>query len=114
MGVSVVTRLPHIILNGLQATLPGGKETITASSAYDAAAGGQIEICFSDTGAGIDSATLARIFDPFFTTKEEGTGLGLAITEKIIAGHGGSIAVESEPGRGTVVKVTLPVRGETG
>jgi len=104
----------NILLNGLQATLPGGKVTITASSAYDAAAGGQIEICFSDTGAGIDSATLARIFDPFFTTKEEGTGLGLAITEKIIAGHGGSIGVESEPGRGTVVKVTLPVRGETG
>jgi len=104
----------NIILNGLQATLPGGKVTITASSAHDAAAGGQVEICFIDTGAGIDSATLARIFDPFFTTKEGGTGLGLAITEKIIAGHGGSIDVESEPGRGTTVKVTIPARPETG
>jgi signal transduction histidine kinase len=101
----------NIILNGLQATPSGGSVIISASSD---AAGNQVEISFSDTGAGILPDVRARIFDPFFTTKEGGTGLGLAITEKIITGHGGSIGVESSPGRGATVKVTIPVRGGSG
>jgi len=104
----------NIILNGLQATPSGGSVTICACSEKDETTGDRVEIRFTDTGVGIDADIRARMFDPFFTTKEGGTGLGLAITEKIIAGHGGSIGVESEPGRGTTVKVTLYANGETG
>lgn len=104
----------NIILNGLQATQPGGSVIISAGTVKDGESDTGIEIRFTDTGVGIHPDTLARIFDPFFTTKEGGTGLGLAITEKIITGHGGRIGVESEPGRGTTVKVTIPCAGGRG
>ena len=71
------------------------------------------EIRFSDTGQGIEKETLKRIFEPFFTTREEGTGLGLAITKKIIEGHGGTLEMESEAGKGTTVLVRLPVRDQS-
>jgi two-component system sensor histidine kinase AtoS len=61
-----------------------------------------------DTGRGIESQYLERIFDPFFTMHREGSGLGLAISRKIVENHGGTIEVESEPGKGTRFAVVLP------
>jgi signal transduction histidine kinase len=100
----------NIILNSSQATPPGG--SVVISTTVDRAA--LCEICFRDSGPGIDAATLERIFEPFFTTKPDGTGLGLAITRKIIESHGGTMLVESSEGKGTAVIVRLPMNnGET-
>jgi signal transduction histidine kinase len=67
------------------------------------------EIVVSDGGTGIDSADLPRIFDPYFTTKRGGTGLGLPIAKNIIEGLGGAVTVTSTPGRGTEMRVELPL-----
>ena len=72
---------------------------------------GYVCVSVSDTGQGIPEANLNRIFEPFFTTKEvgKGTGLGLSITYDIVKKHNGEITVRSEPGKGTVFTVRIPV-----
>ncbi len=64
---------------------------------------------FQDEGCGIPRENLGRVFDPFFTTKPRGVGMGLAIARKLVQAHGGQIGLESQPGRGTTVRVWLPV-----
>ncbi|MBI5682956.1 MAG: hypothetical protein HZC45_07315 [Deltaproteobacteria bacterium] len=66
-------------------------------------------ISFRDTGHGMNKETLERVFEPFFTTKEMGAGLGLTTAYGIIKEHGGYIKITSKPGKGTEVKVYLPV-----
>jgi two-component system sensor histidine kinase HydH len=68
----------------------------------------RLAISVSDTGHGIDKEDLVHIFDPYFTTKQSGTGLGLAIVHKIVESHQGEIRVESEPNKGTTVRIFLP------
>jgi signal transduction histidine kinase len=69
-----------------------------------------VEVVIADTGTGMARETLAHIFDPMFTTKQIGTGagLGLAICDQIVRQHGGTIRVDSEPGRGTTFTIRLP------
>jgi two-component system nitrogen regulation sensor histidine kinase GlnL len=71
-----------------------------------------LSVDVDDTGPGIPAGDLERIFTPFFTTKAQGTGLGLAVTHRLVTQHGGILHVESEPGRGTRFRVSLPVASE--
>ncbi len=95
----------NIVYNAYQATEPG--QTISISSRTEA--DGRIALEVSDTGLGIPNNELEHIFDPFFTTKEvgDGTGLGLSLSYGLINDFGGSIDVESEPGKGTVFTIHL-------
>jgi signal transduction histidine kinase len=70
-----------------------------------------VKLTVSDSGHGIPKEVVSKIFDPFFTTKEfgKGTGLGLTVVKGIIEEHRGSIAVESEEGRGSTFTIHLPI-----
>ena len=68
----------------------------------------RVTIVVADRGAGIDPAHLPHVFDPYFTTKRGGTGLGLAIAKNIVEGLGGAIGVNSTPGAGTEIRISLP------
>jgi len=94
----------NLLANAAQATAPGGAVTVKTRPAGDNA-----EISVIDRGEGIEPHLIETIFNPFFTTKADGVGLGLAICSKIVDRHGGKIAVESEPGKGSVFRVYLPM-----
>jgi signal transduction histidine kinase len=98
----IKTCFSNLMINAIQA-MPGGG-SLNISLRPD---NGFLEIQFSDTGVGIMPEDLAQIFEPYYSTKETGIGLGLPLTKKIIEEHGGKIAVESGPGRGTTFIVTL-------
>src|ERR1019366_1666167 len=78
------------------------------------AVGPAMRLTVTDTGHGMDQATLARIFDPFFTTKRqgEGTGLGLSIVQSVITSHHGALRVQSAPGAGTTFELYFPISTE--
>jgi CheY-like chemotaxis protein len=70
---------------------------------------GYVVVAVTDTGAGMDEATIAQAFEPFFTTKgRDGTGLGLSMVQGFAAQSGGAVAVRSVPGHGTTVELRLP------
>jgi PAS domain S-box-containing protein len=97
----------NLLSNAIDACVPGGSVTVRTG-----AEDGQVRIDVIDDGHGINPSIRERIFDPFFTTKPigKGTGLGLSISYGIVQDHGGTIEVDSTPGRGSRFTVRLPVR----
>ncbi|MDQ3648678.1 MAG: ATP-binding protein [Acidobacteriota bacterium] len=115
----------NLLANAVDASAPGSPVTVTtehvAGSLRDHRHDGVTRptqfarITIADLGSGMDKPTRARIFEPFFTTKKRGTGLGLAIAKQIIDQHGGRIAVESAPDKGTLFQIDMPLNvGELG
>lgn len=107
--------IQNLIINAAQAMPDGGDITVRASlverAAFDvhsAPAGGLVRLSIEDRGAGIDPTLLPRIFDPYFSTKGVGRGLGLATCYSIMSKHGGNIAAEPLPGRGTAFILHFP------
>ncbi len=111
--------IQNMVLNAGHAMPEGGTVAIAAENVVIAPGssvplppGQYIRLEISDTGIGIPSQHLPRIFDPYFTTKDKdsrkGSGLGLAIAHSVITQHGGTICVQSEPGKGTIFSIYLP------
>jgi signal transduction histidine kinase len=103
--------LINLLANAIDATDPPGTIVVSAAVAAANGRGREVEVAVSDTGHGMASEDVRRVFEPFYTTKApgRGVGLGLAIVDHIIRAHGGHIAVESAPGRGTTMRVRLPL-----
>jgi signal transduction histidine kinase/ActR/RegA family two-component response regulator len=96
--------LVNMIYNAVDAMPSGGEVRVATQESRD-----RVMICITDTGTGMTPEVKQRLFDPFFTTKgKAGTGMGLAVSFGIIRRHDGSIEVDSEPGRGTTFKISLP------
>lgn len=93
----------NLVTNAVQAMERGGRLTLGVVRNPEG-----LCIRVEDTGPGIPEAILDRVFQPFFTTKHRGSGLGLSIVRRIVENHGGRVSIDSQPGRGTAVSVTLP------
>jgi len=100
--------LINLIMNAVHAMPEGGTLRLELSQERD-----MVKLTVSDTGHGIRKEVVSKIFEPFFTTKEfgKGTGLGLTVVKGIIEEHHGSIAVDSEEGKGTTFTILLPTSG---
>ena len=94
----------NLLLNAIDVTPAGGRVQLEVRQA----SAESVALEVRDDGGGIPADQLENIFHPFFTTKETGTGLGLALVHQMVMEHGGDIVVDSEVGRGTTFRVTLP------
>lgn len=108
----------NLVLNAVQAMPQGGRLTITTrklTAAPGDAAPAQLSVEFADTGAGMSPERQEQAFRSLLkSSKAQGTGLGLAIVRRVVEAHRGTIAIHSEPGRGTTICILLPVEETVG
>ena len=100
----------NLVINASEALegKPGCITIVTTPVSFDGLPEGGVRLEVADTGCGMTEEVKARVFDPFFTTRFMGRGLGLSAVQGIVRRHGGSIEIESAPGRGTRFRVALP------
>jgi signal transduction histidine kinase len=98
----------NLILNSIQASKEGDRIDVELKTVPQKSA----RFTVRDAGSGINADDLKHVFEPFFTTRSSGTGLGLAIVKEIVDSHSGEISIESSPGEGTSVTVTIPLKKE--
>jgi two-component system, NtrC family, sensor histidine kinase HydH len=97
--------LVNLVANAIQASSPGGEVVVSVR-----AGAGQAEVAVRDTGRGMGAELLRLLGTPYLTTREDGSGLGVLLARAVIAQHGGALHYESEPGKGTTARATLPSR----
>lgn len=102
----------NLVINALAAVEPGGHVHVLMA-VDDSQPPGTVEITVQDDGVGIPPDQLDKVFKPFYTTRPGGTGLGLAISRRIAQGYGWDLSLESEPGKGTIARLIIPLTSET-
>jgi two-component system sensor histidine kinase FlrB len=121
----------HLVIDGTDALveLDGNRTALTAAltnlitNAFESSAdvvvtlrarvrGDRVELTVHDNGPGIAPSIQSRVFEPFFSTRPAGTGLGLAVVKTVTEAHGGALALDSAPERGTKIELDLPRRAE--
>lgn len=100
----------NVVANALEAMAPGG--TLTARVGRTDR--NEVRVSVQDTGVGIPEEEVERAIRPFYSTKPLGTGLGLSLVARVVAAHRGRLDIESTPGQGTTVTITIPVHGTVG
>lgn len=97
--------LSHLLRNAIEATPPQGMVRVATRTEER-----QAVLTIQDSGRGMPPEVAARVFEPFYTTKVGGTGLGMVFVSQIVEEHRGTIAIDSQVGRGTTVTIKLPMR----
>jgi two-component system, NtrC family, nitrogen regulation sensor histidine kinase GlnL len=119
-GPSLKQALLNLLKNAMEAISGGGEITVgTQFHSYarvwmgEGMRGPVAEVWIEDTGTGISKEDLPHLFTPFFSTKPKGTGLGLMMVQRILKEHGGTLKVESESGKGTILRMFLKLAPPT-
>lgn len=101
--VKLQQALINLLKNAIESVADEGTVSMDINSADHSCT-----ITIADNGCGMSEEELQTVYTPFVTTKKEGTGLGLPITRRIIENHNGSMKIQSEPGKGTIITISLP------
>jgi two-component system, NtrC family, sensor histidine kinase AtoS len=105
----------NLLINAFEAMSGEGRVSVTANPAWlehETEPREAVLLEVADDGPGMPAEVAERVFEPFYTTKTQGSGLGLAIVRRIVDAHDGRIDLRTAAGRGTLIRVTLPVSGE--